>query len=144
MYIHIIESMTELKVMQQIWAETALTPRGWQRDVLVSVDDSGVITSVEADTKLQGTRAGILLPAPVNLHSHAFQRAMAGLTERRGEDPSDSFWTWRKLMYRFLDHLSTGSRGGHHRLRADGDAGGGIRGGGRIPLPPPPARRFAV
>jgi len=98
--------MTELKVMQQIWAETALTPRGWQRNVLVNVDYSGVITSVEADTKPQGTRAGILLPAPVNLHSHAFQRAMAGLTERRGEDPSDSFWTWRKLMYRFLDHLS--------------------------------------
>jgi formimidoylglutamate deiminase len=51
-------------------------------------------------------RTCVLLPAPVNLHSHAFQRAMAGLTERRGEHPSDSFWTWRKLMYRFLDHLT--------------------------------------
>ena len=92
--------------MQKIWAETALTPEGWQRDVLVSVDDAGVISSVEAGSKPEGIRAGILLPAPVNLHSHAFQRAMAGLTERRGDDPSDSFWTWRKLMYRFLDHLT--------------------------------------
>jgi formimidoylglutamate deiminase len=106
MYRHIIESMTESKVMQQIWAETALTREGWQHDVLVSVDSSGVIASVEAGSQPYGTRTGILLPAPVNLHSHAFQRAMAGLTERRGDDPSDSFWTWRKLMYRFLDHLT--------------------------------------
>jgi formimidoylglutamate deiminase len=91
--------------MQKIWAETALTPEGWQRDVLVSVDSSGVIASVEAGSQPDGARTGILLPAPVNLHSHAFQRAMAGLTERRGDDPSDSFWTWRKLMYRFLNHL---------------------------------------
>jgi formimidoylglutamate deiminase len=92
--------------MQKIWAETALTPEGWQRDVLVSVDSSGVITSVEAGSQADAERTCVLLPAPVNLHSHAFQRAMAGLTERRGEHPSDSFWTWRKLMYRFLDHLT--------------------------------------
>jgi len=48
----------------------------------------------------------ILLPAPANCHSHAFQRAMAGLTEKRGKSESDSFWTWRKLMYRFLDKLT--------------------------------------
>ena len=92
--------------MHKIWAETALTPQGWQGDVLVSVDSSGVISSVETGSQSDGARTGILLPAPVNLHSHAFQRAMAGLTERRGEDPSDSFWTWRKLMYRFLDYLT--------------------------------------
>ncbi len=92
--------------MQQIWAKTALTPEGWQHDVLVSVNNHGVIASVEAGARADGARTGILLPAPVNLHSHAFQRAMAGLTERRGDDPSDSFWTWRKLMYRFLDHLT--------------------------------------
>ena len=98
--------MTESKAMQQIWAETALTHHGWQRDVLVSVDGNGVLSSIETGAKPHGERTGILLAAPVNLHSHAFQRAMAGLTERRGEDPSDSFWTWRKLMYRFLDHLT--------------------------------------
>jgi formimidoylglutamate deiminase len=41
---------------------------------------------------------------PANLHSHAFQRAMAGLTETRGET-GDSFWTWRELMYRFVERL---------------------------------------
>ena len=92
--------------MQRIWAQTALTPYGWQRDVLVSVDGGGVITSVEPGAAPDGTRTGILLPGPANLHSHAFQRAMAGLTERRGPDAGDSFWTWRKLMYSFLDHLT--------------------------------------
>ena len=48
----------------------------------------------------------LLLPSPVNVHSHAFQRAMAGLTERRSTHSSDSFWTWRDLMYRFLDRLT--------------------------------------
>lgn len=52
------------------------------------------------------TEVDVLLPAPVNLHSHAFQRAMAGLTESRGPDASDSFWTWRRLMYQFLEQLS--------------------------------------
>ena len=35
-----------------------------------------------------------------NLHSHAFQRGMAGLAETRGPD-ADSFWSWREVMYRF-------------------------------------------
>ena len=77
--------------MQQIWAETALTADGWQNHVLVTVDNTGTIASVEADTGPAGHRTGILLPAPVNLHSHGFQRAMAGLTEARGRDPADSF-----------------------------------------------------
>jgi len=47
-----------------------------------------------------------LLPAPANAHSHAFQRAMAGLTEHRGPDPNDTFWTWRQLMFKFLDQLT--------------------------------------
>ncbi len=50
------------------------------------------------------TRVGILVPGLPNLHSHAFQRGMAGLTEIGGGD-GDSFWSWRELMYRFLAHL---------------------------------------
>ncbi|MBU3261389.1 formimidoylglutamate deiminase [Roseovarius sp. PS-C2] len=91
--------------MTQIWAEQALLPSGWARDVCVTLDTSGRIASVAADRPVCGYRTGILLPAPANAHSHAFQRAMAGLTEGRGPDPRDSFWTWRKLMYRFLDRL---------------------------------------
>lgn len=92
--------------MQQIWARTALVPQGWAHDVLIGIGDDGRIASVAPGTPPQGTRTGILLPAPVNVHSHAFQRAMAGLTEGRGPDPRDSFWTWRHLMFRFLDRLT--------------------------------------
>ncbi|MDR9395414.1 MAG: amidohydrolase family protein, partial [Roseovarius sp.] len=91
--------------MTTLWAEQALLPQGWARNVAVTLGDDGRIASVSADQPRQGQRVGILLPAPANAHSHAFQRAMAGLTEARGPDPRDSFWTWRKLMYRFLDRL---------------------------------------
>ena len=94
-----------MRKREMLWAEQALTADGWQRDVRVEVGTDGRIAAVESGSPAQGRRAGILLPAPANLHSHAFQRAMAGLTERRGPDPRDSFWTWRTLMYRFLDRL---------------------------------------
>src|SRR5690606_19875727 len=84
----------------------ALTENGWQRNVRVEIGANGGIDSVTPDAAQSGTRVECLLPAPVNLHSHAFQRAMAGLTERRGPDPRDTFWTWRQLMFRFLDHLT--------------------------------------
>ena len=92
--------------MQTIWAETALLPSGWADQVRVDVDALGRIHSVEPSVPRTGTTVPCLLPAPVNVHSHAFQRAMAGLTETRGPDPTDSFWTWRKLMFRFLDRLA--------------------------------------
>ena len=94
--------------MFRIWAENALLPTGWARDVRVGVGDDGVIAAVETGMQAGAGdhRAGVLLPAPANAHSHAFQRAMAGLTEKRGPDPSDSFWTWRQLMFRFLDRLT--------------------------------------
>ncbi len=89
-----------------IWAEQALTSEGWQSRVRVDIDDAGQIIAVIADQAPCGERTGLLLPAMPNLHSHAFQRAMAGMTETRGDDPQDSFWSWRKLMYRFLDKLT--------------------------------------
>jgi len=92
--------------MTTLWSPHALLPDGWARDVTVTIDAAGHIASVAPDTEATGQRVGILLPAPANAHSHAFQRAMAGLTERRGLDPGDSFWTWRQLMYRFLDQLT--------------------------------------
>lgn len=92
--------------MQSIWAETALLPSGWASNVRVDIDADGRISKVQTDAPQLGTRVPMLLPAPVNVHSHAFQRAMAGLTEKRGPDPSDSFWTWRQLMFRFLDRLT--------------------------------------
>ena len=90
--------------MTTLFAETAFLPDGWAKDVRVEVA-GGRIVAVTTGAAVEGQRLGCLLPAPVNLHSHAFQRAMAGMTERRGPTP-DSFWTWRTLMYRFLDHLT--------------------------------------
>ena len=94
--------------MPTIHAETALLPDGWMENVLIDLGDDGRIAKVTQH--VTGTSAEIhvscLLPAPVNAHSHAFQRAMAGLTEHRGNNSTDSFWTWRELMYRFLDQLT--------------------------------------
>ncbi len=92
--------------MKSVWAKTALLPSGWASDVRIDVGDDGRIARVQSSAAMAGTTADMLLPAPVNVHSHAFQRAMAGLTERRGPNPNDSFWTWRQLMFRFLDRLT--------------------------------------
>ncbi|MBL9051463.1 MAG: formimidoylglutamate deiminase [Tabrizicola sp.] len=83
-------------------AATALLPEGWAKDVRIRVEDGRI---VEVATGVPGQGHGVILPAPVNLHSHTFQRAMAGLTEARTAG-QDSFWTWRALMYRFLERLS--------------------------------------
>ena len=91
--------------MQKIHAHLALTPKGWVRDLCIEVEDSR-IAQVSNGLPKDHYSVDLLLPAPVNLHSHAFQRAMAGLTETRSPDPQDSFWTWRKLMFRFLDRLT--------------------------------------
>ncbi len=79
----------------------ALTPQGWRDDVRVTLAGS-IIGAVECGVApLPGDQRHALgLPALGNLHSHAFQRAMAGLAERRGES-RDTFWTWRETMYRF-------------------------------------------
>ena len=92
--------------MTVIWAKQALLSSGWAEDVVIEIGADGRIAGVRDHQPSQGTRVDLLLPAPANSHSHAFQRAMAGLTERRGADPTDSFWTWRKLMFRFLDRLT--------------------------------------
>jgi formimidoylglutamate deiminase len=92
--------------LQIIHAKQALTPTGWQGDLEIIIDENGRIVSVGPQVQVPTHRVALLLPAPLNLHSHAFQRAMAGLTEARGPDPRDSFWSWRRLMYKFLDQLT--------------------------------------
>ena len=89
----------------QLWFESALLPGGWARRVRITGED-GVILSVEpnADPDEGDERHALGIPGLANLHSHAFQRAIAGLTERRGPG-EDSFWTWRELMYRFVERI---------------------------------------
>lgn len=91
--------------MKTIWAEKTLTAEGWMADVRIDIGADGRIETISRNVAAKGYKTGILLPAPANLHSHSFQRAMAGMTEACGPDAHDSFWTWRTLMYRFLDHL---------------------------------------
>ena len=90
-----------------LFARHALLPQGWRRDVLLEWDAHGDLTRVEPGaTASSGTRlAQYVLPGMVNLHSHAFQRALGGLTEVAGDGP-DSFWTWRDLMYRFAARIT--------------------------------------
>ncbi|MBL4824059.1 MAG: formimidoylglutamate deiminase [SAR324 cluster bacterium] len=92
-----------------LFAELALTPEGWSKNVRVTLDQFGRITTVESEVEPnpddQYLRNRILLPALSNLHSHSFQRAMSGLTEKRLEK-RDSFWSWRELMYSFLERLN--------------------------------------
>lgn len=84
-----------------IFARQALLHDGWHSDVRI-VTEGGDIASVTAGTEaIPGDEThAILLPGMPNLHSHAFQRGMAGLAETRGPG-SDSFWSWREVMYRF-------------------------------------------
>jgi formimidoylglutamate deiminase len=89
-----------------IFAKQALLASGWVNDVRLTLTN-GVIDCVEPLSKPHASdvRVDTLLPALGNLHSHTFQRAMAGMTEVRAAG-RDSFWTWRDLMYRFVDRLT--------------------------------------
>lgn len=90
----------------KLFAARALLPEGWARDVLLEISQDGALTAVtEGAAPGDAPRAaGTVLPGMANLHSHAFQRAMAGLAERAGPQ-DDSFWTWREVMYGFLRRL---------------------------------------
>jgi formiminoglutamate deiminase len=92
--------------MTGMFFDQALLPQGWARDVRIVVE-AGRFSSVEANASAQpgDERHRIGLPGMPNLHSHAFQRGMAGLTEIRGT-AADSFWTWRDLMYRFVGRMT--------------------------------------
>lgn len=94
--------------MTTIFAEEALLPEGWSNNVLVEIADDGTIVGI--DTNKTGpmgdaeTVAGPLIPGMPNVHSQAFQRAMAGLAER-ASGKKESFWNWRDTMYRFLAQI---------------------------------------
>jgi len=92
--------------MPQLWFERALLPTGWAERVRITIDGA-LIAAVDAGVEPgpADERHGVALPGLCNVHSHGFQRGMAGLSERRGR-PDDDFWSWREVMYRFLDRLT--------------------------------------
>lgn len=92
--------------MHSLWFAHALLPQGWSEHVRVGMEH-GRIGSIETGVKPgpADERHGAALPGLCNVHSHGFQRGMAGLSERRGR-PDDDFWSWREVMYRFLGLLT--------------------------------------
>ena len=94
-------------VVTKLYFERALLADGWRGDVLITLAGSAIV-AVEADASAPPDAVrigGIALPGIPNVHSHAFQRAIAGLAERRGPE-ADNFWTWREAMYRFLAQMT--------------------------------------
>lgn len=93
--------------MTHYFADHAWLPSGWAREVRMEIGDAAAgFAAVDTEADAAGTeRLGrFVLPGMPNLHSHAFQRAMAGLAERQ-LNPEDSFWTWRETMYAFAGRV---------------------------------------
>ncbi|WP_315853106.1 formimidoylglutamate deiminase [Rhizobium terricola] len=87
--------------MMTIYAKSALLADGWASNVRIDIDGARIAgLTKDADAAPGDDRRDVVVPALANLHSHAFQRAMAGLAETRGPS-DDSFWSWRTTMYRF-------------------------------------------
>ena len=96
---------------QTLWAPRAWLSSGWAEAVLLEIDAQGRWLHVQPDTPAPPgvpQLAGPALPGLVNAHSHAFQRAFAGLAERR-ESEGDDFWSWRDRMYRVAGAVSPAS-----------------------------------
>ncbi|WP_348749225.1 formimidoylglutamate deiminase [Pseudomonas rhodesiae] len=93
--------------MSAFFAERALLPSGWANNVRLEVSADGLLTHIEPNASADHAERlrGPVLAGMPNLHSHAFQRAMAGLAEVAG-NPNDSFWTWRDLMYRMVGKIN--------------------------------------
>src|SRR5210317_630229 len=91
---------------RKLFCRHLLRDEGWQSNQQVSLDEDGVILSLEPGDprKSDLVLEGWVIPGLPNLHSHAFQRLLAGRTGYRG-NTSDSFWTWRESMYELVDRL---------------------------------------
>ncbi len=92
--------------MHSLWFEQAFLPGVWAKNVRVDISGDrieAILSDVGAPAGAE--RHAIAIPGLANVHSHAFQRAIAGLTETRGSG-ADSFWTWRAMMYRFVDRMT--------------------------------------
>jgi formimidoylglutamate deiminase len=95
------------RTMKTLYAPAALLDGGWKADVVIDIGDDGRIARVEpgkaatADERLKGP----VIPAMPNVHSHAFQRAIAGRTGTPSTARNDTFWTWRQAMYATVDRL---------------------------------------
>ena len=89
----------------KLYAERILLSNGWATDKTIHIEN-GVIKAISDGCANDVEKAtGPIIPGMVNCHSHAFQRAFAGFSEQ-GSEGQDSFWTWRQVMYKFLEQLT--------------------------------------
>jgi formimidoylglutamate deiminase len=87
-----------------------MTDDGWLASANITVAGSGLITAIDSGPPSPDSRSvDLLVPGMPNAHCHAFQRGIAGLTERAGSDGGDSFWTWRERMYQVVQDLDARS-----------------------------------
>ncbi|MGC4108413.1 MAG: formimidoylglutamate deiminase [Thermomicrobiales bacterium] len=94
-------------VRTAVFAGQALLIDGWVRDVRLVMEAGRIVVIERAVTAEPGDhRYDVVIPGLPNLHSHAFQRGMAGLAEMSGGGEADTFWTWRRVMYRFALTMS--------------------------------------
>lgn len=94
-----------------IFATQAWIDGAWAKDVLLEIDANGCWAKIQPNTPLDNRPATVIdsavLPGVVNAHSHAFQRAIAGLTEARsGMHAADDFWSWRDRMYSAANRIT--------------------------------------
>ncbi len=89
----------------KLFAEKALLDTGWASDQLLTIENGVVIQITQGIADDADKVVSTIIPGMVNCHSHAFQRAFAGFSEQ-GSEGKDSFWTWRNIMYQFLEQLS--------------------------------------
>lgn len=103
---HSFSGTVRISTMAHFHLREGLLPDGWARGVAVTVNEAGGIVAVEPDSPpaAGATPLGVTVPGVANVHSHAFQRGMAGLAERSGPG-DDSFWSWREAMYAFTERL---------------------------------------
>ena len=92
--------------MQNIWAQRVLTPSGWHNDVTIEIGDDGKFGNISTSPPGDCERYTVIVPAPVNLHSHAFQRTLAGMAESGSPGHQDNFWKWRDTMFRLVGVLT--------------------------------------
>ncbi len=122
--------------MTQLFVAEALLESGWHRDVLIEIEGRTIKSVVPGAVAPSGAVRieGAAVPGVANVHSHAFQRAMAGLAEQRGPD-DDDFWTWREVMYRFLARLTPGDVEAIAAMAYVEMLEVGLHGHRRVPLP---------
>lgn len=91
---------------KKLYFRSALVQDTWQNNVVISIGTDGRITAIEDANNAESDACRfVALPGMTNVHSHAFQRGFAGLSEYR-TGSQDSFWTWRKLMYDFVERMT--------------------------------------